>query len=59
MADHWFFSTHFKLITCAVDSLDFGAVFCHKWFAEVWPTVLTAYDITINELFPIVLALKL
>ena len=53
MSDQWLSSDHFKLFTNAAGSLGFAAVFGHMWFAA-----LASYDITVKELFPIVLALE-
>ena len=50
MSDQWLSSDHFKLFTDAAGSLGLAAVFGHMWFAA-----LASYDITVKELFPIVL----
>lgn len=53
MSDQWLSSDHLKFFTDAAGSLGFAAVFGHMWFAA-----LASYDITVKELFPIVLALE-
>ena len=54
-----FTSESLKLYTDAAQEHGFGAVFEANWFYGEWPNSWKGYNITILELFPIVLALEI
>ena len=47
------------LFTDASGSQGFGAIFKTHWFSGTWPEGLKHFQITLKELFPIVLALEI
>jgi len=55
----WHSSEKLRLYTDASGSLGYAAVFGSKWFAKPWKDIHAHYNITIKELFPIVLILEL
>ena len=55
----WVTSDQLHLYSDAAGSLGFGAVFGRKWFYGSWPEEMRDYNITLKELFPIVLAVEL
>jgi hypothetical protein len=52
-------SEHLKLWTDASCFIGFAAVLGTSWFASHWPESLGYYQISVKELFPIVLALEI
>ena len=54
-----FTSDTLHLYTDSAQSLGFGAVFHDRWFFGEWPKLWTSFEITVLELFPIVLAVHL
>ena len=56
--EHWISSEKLELFTDA-SNLGFAGVLKGKWFQGSWPCSWEQKHITIKELFPIVLALKM
>lgn len=54
----WKTSEQLHLYTDAAGSWGFGAVFGRKWFYGAWPESMKEYNITLKELFPIVVAVE-
>lgn len=54
----WLSSEHLHFYTDSAGSLGYGAIFDTKWFYGSWPKALACQDITVKEMFPIVLALE-
>ncbi|XP_021342872.1 uncharacterized protein LOC110443160 isoform X1 [Mizuhopecten yessoensis] len=57
--DIWLNSEHLKMYTDASGSLGYAGVFGSQWFSKPWTSSMATFQITIKELFPIVLALEL
>lgn len=55
----WLHSPHLHLFTDASGSLGYGAVLDRDWFFGAWDTVWAHHNITIKELYPIVMAVSL
>ena len=57
--DHRFLSSEtIKLYKGASSDTGFAAVFCKKWVAGKWHRSFSSADITLPELYPLVLAIK-
>ena len=52
----WTSSTTLHMYTDSAQSLGYGAIFQDRWLWGAWPEQWTAYDITLLELYPIVVA---
>lgn len=58
LPDRWLTSTKLQLYTDAAGSLGYGAVFGKHWLYGSWPDKWKAFNITILELYPIVIAVE-
>jgi hypothetical protein len=56
--DIWENNSHLTLFTDAAGSKGYGAIFGYKWLYGAWPVNWQSLNITILELFPIVVALQ-
>jgi hypothetical protein len=61
LSDQWSSSDHLTLHTGAASSRGFAGILGSSWFASEWPESLrqTNFNITVLELFPIVLAMEM
>lgn len=59
LQDKWIFSFDLHLYSDASGALGYAAVFGSSWFSGSWLEEHQPYQITIKELFPIVLALEI
>ena len=55
LPDRWLTSSKLQLYTDAAGSLGYGAVFGKHWFFGSWPDKWKSFNITILELYPIVI----
>ena len=59
LGSRWATSQHLNLFTDAAGSLGYAAVFGKHWCFGEWPAAWKNFNITILELFPIVLAIEI
>jgi len=57
--EKWLSSPSLKLVTDAAGSKGYGAIFCKHWLIGSWPESWKSLNITLLELFPIVIALRI
>ena len=58
--DHiWLSNDVLELHSDAASTVGFAAIFKHEWFAGVWDSSCSHLHITIMELYPICIAIKL
>lgn len=59
LSDRWETSVSLELYTDAAASKGYGAIFGKSWFGGPFPTAWHCFNITVLELFPIVLAVHI
>ena len=59
LPDRWLTSKNLQLYTDSAGSLGYGAVFGRHWFYGSWPEKWKSFNITLLELYPIVIAAEI
>lgn len=59
LSQKWFSSDHLTLYTDASGALGFAFILGSNWFVPYWQESMKNYQITIKELYPIVLAIEI